>query len=192
MKKIIAGLALLIALPVFGQESSIGIYKYHSTDDVGDMSTQAMPSIGAGLSFQYLYENNTFLSADLKLISADYVKNIAQTIVHVNAYRVPINIGKRFGNDLIFSELSIGPNISIYSNYIYDNIGETNSINVDGYSTFLGINYSAAFGMSIYENYELSLGVHSSSDLLYLDFISSTKFLDLNHRSVFFGLKRKL
>ena len=195
MKNILTTLAflILVSIPSYGQSNLVGIQIFHSSD-VGSGLSFATPSIGVGASFQHNYESNLFVKTGLKLISVDYIYMLHKS-KHMNAYRIPMNIGKRFGNDFSFAELAIGPQFSYYSSYVdYALEGGVIQINApkDNRRSFcFGLNYNVNIGTSLNEDYELAIGLHGSSDLVNIKALSNNASNTINSKAIYFEISRK-
>jgi hypothetical protein len=184
---------MLVSIPSYGQSNSVGIQIFHSSD-VGNGLSHATPSIGGGVSFQHNYESNLFVKTGLKLISVDYIYNLSRS-KHMNAYRIPMNLGKRFGNDFSFAELAIGPQISYYSNYI-DYVLEGDDFQMDDNkgdrrSFCFGLNYNVNIGTSLNKDYELAIGLHGSSDIVNIKALSNNASNTINSKAIYFEISRK-
>ncbi len=191
--KNILGFLMIVSFSVLGQSSLVGVQISHSSDVGGGLS-HATPSIGGGVSFQYNYESDLFVKTGFKLISVDYIFNLSRS-KHMNAYRVPMNIGKRFGNDFSFAELSIGPQISYYSNYI-DYVLEGQDFQMDDKkgdrrSFCFGLNYNVNIGTPLNDYYELAIGLHGSSDIVNIKALSNNSRNKINSKAIYFEISRK-
>ena len=193
MKKILVFL-MFVSLSVFGQSNSVGIQMFHSSDAPSGLLNHSILSVGGGLSFQHTYESGLFLKSGLKLVSVDYTFHL-YTYKHMNSYRIPMNIGKRFGNDFAFAELSIGPQISYYSNYI-DYVFEEGVLQMSNNererrSFCVGFNYNINIGTPLNDYYELAIGLHGSSDIVNIKALSNNTRNMINSKAIYFEISRK-
>jgi len=185
---------MFVSVASYGQSNSVGIQMSHSSDVPSGLLNHSMLSIGGALSFQHTYESDLFLKTSLKLVSVDYTYNL-YTYKHMNSYRIPMNIGKRFGNDFAFAELAIGPQISYYSNYITyvfegGNPQMTNSKS-DRRSFCVGVNYNVNIGTPLNDYYELAIGLHGSSDIVNIEALSNNARNMINSKAIYFEISRK-
>ena len=191
--KYILALLMFVSVASYGQSNSVGIQIFHSSDVGGGLSF-ATPSIGGGLSFHHNYESNLFVKTGLKLISVDYIYKLHKS-KHMNAYRIPMNIGKRFGNDFSFAELAIGPQFSYYSSYVdytlEGGVIQMNEPKDDRRSFCFGLNYNVNIGTSLNEDYELAIGLHGSSDIVNIKALSNNASNTINSKAIYFEISRK-